>query len=170
MVGCLGKLYERLENLNYTYLQPNLKKNTLLRPKSAVAGANIFHLLTNNKSEAKNFYYCGCNGRPYYSYDEGEECNTRYVSDDPRAFCPKCGYRMSKQMTYVAPPAETSAGDTILSSEGGYPMSTISSIVMLNKFNVKDGVLLEERVVQLGLQEGLKLLKASLESKTSRTL
>ncbi|PQQ12357.1 uncharacterized protein Pyn_27548 [Prunus yedoensis var. nudiflora] len=60
MVGCIGKLYVSLENLSYTYLQPNLNKNTLLRPKSAVAGANIFHLLTNNKSdsEAKKFYYC----------------------------------------------------------------------------------------------------------------
>ncbi|BFG24094.1 hypothetical protein CerSpe_103680 [Prunus speciosa] len=32
MVGCLGKLYVSLENLSYTYLQPNLNKNTLLRP------------------------------------------------------------------------------------------------------------------------------------------
>ncbi|ONI24173.1 hypothetical protein PRUPE_2G228300 [Prunus persica] len=29
MVGCLGKLYEGLENLSYTYLQPNLKKKSM---------------------------------------------------------------------------------------------------------------------------------------------
>ncbi|BFG24095.1 hypothetical protein CerSpe_103690 [Prunus speciosa] len=72
-------------------------------------------------------------------------------------------------MTYVAPPAATSTRDTILSSEGGYvksvvtymmmddlevqPMSTISSIALLNKLNVKDVGAPEERVVQLGLQE-----------------
>lgn len=189
MVGCLGKLYASLENLNYTYLQPNLNKNTLLRPKSAVAGANIFHLLTNNKSdsEAKKFYYCDCNhpSSSFHSYHVTENSSTRYVSDDVGALCPKCGRTMSKQMTYVAPPTATSTRDTILSSEGGYvkgvvtymimddlevqPMSTISSIAMLNKFNVKDVGALEERVVQLGLQEGLKLLKASLESKTVLT-
>ncbi|BFG22611.1 hypothetical protein CerSpe_088850 [Prunus speciosa] len=121
MVGCLGRLYESLENLSYTYLQPNLDKDTLLKPKSAVAGANIFHLLTNDKSEAKNFYYCDCNDRSSsrkHSFRVSEEFTTRYVSDDPRAICPQCGNRMSKQMTYVAPPAATSAGETILASEG----------------------------------------------------
>ncbi|CAB4309700.1 unnamed protein product [Prunus armeniaca] len=33
MVGCLGKLYGNLENLNDTYLQPNLNKDVLLKPK-----------------------------------------------------------------------------------------------------------------------------------------
>ncbi|CAL2234290.1 unnamed protein product [Prunus armeniaca] len=33
MVGCLGKLYDSLENLNDTYLQPNLNKDVLLKPK-----------------------------------------------------------------------------------------------------------------------------------------
>ncbi|PQQ12356.1 uncharacterized protein Pyn_27547 [Prunus yedoensis var. nudiflora] len=85
---------------------------------------------------------------------------------------------MSEQMTYVRPPAATSTRDTILSSEGGYvksvvtymmmdylevqPMSTISNIAMLNKLNVKDVGAPEERV-------GLKLLKASSESKTVLT-
>ncbi|BFG38125.1 hypothetical protein CerSpe_243990 [Prunus speciosa] len=35
---------------------------------------------------------------------------------------------------------------------------------MLNKFNVKEVGTLEERIVHLGMDEGLKLLKASLES------
>ncbi|CAL8125205.1 unnamed protein product [Prunus armeniaca] len=42
------KLYASLENLSYTYLQPNLNKNTLLRPKSVVAevgGMNILEPL-----------------------------------------------------------------------------------------------------------------------------
>ncbi|CAL9020462.1 unnamed protein product [Prunus brigantina] len=33
MVGCLGKLYGNLENLNDTYLQPNLNKDVLQKPK-----------------------------------------------------------------------------------------------------------------------------------------
>ncbi|KAL3521034.1 hypothetical protein ACH5RR_019183 [Cinchona calisaya] len=47
------------------------------------------------------------------------------------------------------------------------PMSAISSIALLNKFNVKEVGALEEKVVDLGMDEALKLLKTSLESKTS---
>nr|XP_025621639.1 uncharacterized protein LOC112713106 [Arachis hypogaea] len=45
------------------------------------------------------------------------------------------------------------------------PMSTISSITLLNKFNVKEVGALQEKVVELGMNEGLRLLKASLQSK-----
>ncbi|CAL2242509.1 unnamed protein product [Prunus armeniaca] len=36
MVGCLGKLYESLENLSDTYMQPNLNKDSLLKPKTTI--------------------------------------------------------------------------------------------------------------------------------------
>ncbi|KAK1285250.1 hypothetical protein QJS10_CPB20g00920 [Acorus calamus] len=49
------------------------------------------------------------------------------------------------------------------------PMSTISIITLLNKFQVKDIGSLEERIVELGMDEGLKLLLASLQSKTVLT-
>ncbi|KDO67763.1 hypothetical protein CISIN_1g047373mg, partial [Citrus sinensis] len=49
------------------------------------------------------------------------------------------------------------------------PMSTISSITLLDKFNVKDVGGLEEKVVNLGVNEGLKLLKASLDCRTVLT-
>ncbi|KAJ8631659.1 hypothetical protein MRB53_024982 [Persea americana] len=49
------------------------------------------------------------------------------------------------------------------------PMSTISSITLLNKFSVKDVGDLEKSVVQVGMVEGLSILKASLHSKTVLT-
>ncbi|GMN57304.1 hypothetical protein TIFTF001_026417 [Ficus carica] len=48
------------------------------------------------------------------------------------------------------------------------PMSAISGIVLL-KFNIKDVGVLEERVVDITMSEGLKLLQASLQSKTVLT-
>ncbi|KAL5066729.1 hypothetical protein RYX36_017616 [Vicia faba] len=45
------------------------------------------------------------------------------------------------------------------------PMSTISSITLLNKFNIKEIGTLQEKVVEMGMDEGIKLLKASLQSK-----
>ncbi|VVA31877.1 PREDICTED: DUF674 [Prunus dulcis] len=174
MVGSMGKLYESVENLNDTYLQPNLDKDTLLKPKTTVAGANILPQLTNNinvDSNSKQFYMC--------SY-----CNPRHISDVCYTPCPNSySYSISTEVTYVSPQASSS---TVVAkgSEGGYvkgvvtymvmdnlevkPMSTISSIALLNQFNVKDVGALEEKVVHLGMQEGLKLLKASF--KTSAVL
>ncbi|XP_021825135.1 uncharacterized protein LOC110766159 [Prunus avium] len=168
MVGSLGKLYESVENLDDTYLQPNLDKDMLLEPKATVAGANILPLLTNNvDSNAKKFYMC--------SY-----CSSRSISDVHGTPCPNCSRGMNSEMTYVSPSPTVARP-----SEGGYvkgvvtymvmddlevtPMSTISSIAMLNKFNVKEVGALEEKVVNLGMEEGLKLLKASLETSTVLT-
>ncbi|KAK9997767.1 hypothetical protein SO802_017370 [Lithocarpus litseifolius] len=44
------------------------------------------------------------------------------------------------------------------------PLSTASLVPLLNEFHVKEGDL-EEKVVDLGMDEGLKLLKATLQSK-----
>ncbi|CAM8952215.1 unnamed protein product [Rhodiola kirilowii] len=49
------------------------------------------------------------------------------------------------------------------------PMSTISSISLLNTFNIKDVGVLEETTVTVDMAEGLKLLRASLHSKTVLT-
>ncbi|XP_043708162.1 uncharacterized protein LOC122657508 isoform X2 [Telopea speciosissima] len=49
------------------------------------------------------------------------------------------------------------------------PMSTISSIAILNRCDVKDIGALEDSVVHLGTKEGLDLLRASLQSKSVLT-
>ncbi|PKI74677.1 hypothetical protein CRG98_005004 [Punica granatum] len=45
------------------------------------------------------------------------------------------------------------------------PMSTISSISLLTKFNIQDLGILEEREINVRVNEAVKLLKASLQSK-----
>ncbi|PNX63358.1 hypothetical protein L195_g061587 [Trifolium pratense] len=45
-------------------------------------------------------------------------------------------------------------------------MSTISStITLLNNLNIKEIGTFQEKVVEIGVDEGIKLLKASLQSK-----
>uniref|UniRef100_M1CK80 Uncharacterized protein n=1 Tax=Solanum tuberosum TaxID=4113 RepID=M1CK80_SOLTU len=141
MVGCLGNLYESLQNLDNIYIQPNQKKDTLLKPKSA---ASVPLLLINNSPVQKQFYRC-----PTHS---------DYVTDDPRSYCPtsRCGCTMYINMTYVEPPVEN-----VVASNGGLvkgvvtymvlddlvvkPMSTISSITLLNQFSIKDVGVLKEK-------------------------
>lgn len=49
------------------------------------------------------------------------------------------------------------------------PMSMVSGVGLLNKFNIKDFGVLEEKVVGLGIDEGIELLKAYLLSKDALT-
>ncbi|KAL8247653.1 hypothetical protein R6Q59_008869 [Mikania micrantha] len=169
MVGSLGNLYDSIENLSSTYMQPNQSKDVILNPKIANYGAHV-PLLSLNADDSMNrkFYKCGS--------------SHVYVADDPTALCPQCKYQMSTELTYVA--GESAAKEA---AEGGgfvkgvvtymvmddlvvKPMSTISSIAMLNKFNVKEVGGLEEKVVSLEMKEGLMLLKASLQCKNVLTI
>ncbi|KAM4104565.1 hypothetical protein ACJW30_06G167900 [Castanea mollissima] len=164
MVCSLGNLYESVETLSETYLQPNQSKDAILKPKTPVSASDLPLLLSADETMiGKKFYMC-----PSFH---------RNVADDPRAACPFCNCYMNTKIPYIALEKVASSDD-----EGGYvkgvvtymvmddlvvkPMSTISSIALLQKFSVKEVGALEERVVDLGMDEGLKLLKASLQSKT----
>ncbi|CAN0898003.1 hypothetical protein LINGRAHAP2_LOCUS19456 [Linum grandiflorum] len=103
-----------------------------------------------------------------------------YVADDPRARCPGCGCEMNHQLTLAPPPAAVSDSEErgfvkglvtymVMDNLEVKTMSTISSIALLNEFNIQHLGDLEEKVVELGMDEGLKLLKASLQSKTVLT-
>ncbi|KAG6436139.1 hypothetical protein SASPL_101023 [Salvia splendens] len=170
MKGSLPNLYKSLEDLNDTYLLPNHSKDAFLKPVVPVSTSTLPLLaLPAAPTTQKNFYRCsGCNNNSYNS-------SYKHVSDDPRATCPSCSRVMNISVAYVDPPATE-----VASKEGGLvkgvvtymvmddlkikPMSTISSITMLNKFNVKEVGSLEEKVVDLGMNEAIKLLKTSFET------
>ncbi|KAL8525353.1 hypothetical protein ACS0TY_014833 [Phlomoides rotata] len=168
MVGSLANLYKSIETLNECYIQPNKTKDTLLKPVSPLPGYSV-PLLSIKEAPAtvKQFYRC-CN------------CTSYNVTDDPRAVCSSCRNLMNRVMTYVAPPGVVQQEKAAGGGEGGFvkglvtymvmddlvvkPMSTISSITLLNQFNIKDVLALEEKVVTLGMNQAVKLLKASLET------
>ncbi|KAG5533328.1 hypothetical protein RHGRI_027503 [Rhododendron griersonianum] len=164
MVGALGKLYESIQNLSETYFLPNQTKDSVLKPKAPLSATQVPLLsLDGGTSFAKRYYSC--------SYSSSH----RYIADNAHAVCPHCNVQMNREYQYVA-----AANEVAAAGEGGFvkgmvtymvmddlvvtPISTISSITMLNKFNVKDVGALEERVVDFGMPEGLKLWKASLHT------
>nr|KJB72875.1 hypothetical protein B456_011G248200 [Gossypium raimondii] len=107
-----------------------------------------------------------------------------YYGNDPTSTCPSCSHAMNIPATVVNPPNKVSTSSTA-AIEGGYikgvvaytimddstvtAISTISSITMLNKFNVQQVDALEEKVVDVGINEGVEILKASLQSNTVLT-
>ncbi|KAF7133079.1 hypothetical protein RHSIM_Rhsim09G0161800 [Rhododendron simsii] len=177
MVGTLGKLYESIKNLSETYFQPNQTKDSVLKPKAPLSATQVPLLrLDGGTSAAKTYYTCPTKGSSrLYDGSRRYDDNHEYFSDNARSVCPSCSKSLSKEIQYVAVANEVAAV-----GEGGFvkgvvtymvmddlevtPMSTFSVITMLNKFNVKDVGALEESVVDMGMPEGLKLLKASLHT------
>ncbi|XP_057426598.1 uncharacterized protein LOC130720032 [Lotus japonicus] len=170
MVGCLGNLYKSVENLKDNYMVPNQDKDVLLKPKATISSTEIGGLLPANYDDSKDnlgssFFICRNSGCPI---------RVTCYNTTP---CPQCGRAMNYRVDYAGKKVANDKGNSIKS---GFvkdmvpfmvmddlvvePMSTISSITLLNKFNVKDVGALQEMVVELGMDEGVKLLKASLES------
>ncbi|XP_058099041.1 uncharacterized protein LOC131243595 [Magnolia sinica] len=168
-VGCTESLYDSLENLDDEYMQPKFDKNTLLKPKiyNPISGPDPLLLLQGGASTASKYYTCG------YSYSH------RFVTDVEGVGCPSCNTRMTAEVVYVGPRVVASGSDggggcvkgvvtyMVMDDLAVKPMSTISGIALLAKFQVKDVSALEEKVVEVGFDEGLALLRASLESKTA---
>ncbi|CAN1269378.1 hypothetical protein LINPERPRIM_LOCUS13562 [Linum perenne] len=200
IVGCLGNLYQSIEELSDAFMQPGTNKDTVLNPGSPFQFVGNTLLLTDDNSSGK-----AAAKRKLYLYMCSNSQNHRTVSDSPYAICPRCTNRSNSAVypemnQYVICPrcknkskssnsgAGATSSTTVVNKNGGEsgfvkgvvtymvmdnlevkPMSTISSITLLNKFNIQDVGSLEEKVVELGMDEGLKLLKASLQTKTVLT-
>ena len=163
-VGSFEKIYESFENLGTTYLQPNVNKGTLLKPKVHTSGGTGVALLLPNivsSLTSRKLYGCASN--------YGSSCQA-YVADDSRTICPYCegSNSMSRELKFVDAPSATNKGSS-REGEGGYvkgvitymvmddlevkPMSIISIFTLLNNFNIKEIGVLEEKVVNLSMDE-----------------
>ncbi|CAO2193693.1 unnamed protein product [Urochloa humidicola] len=183
--GSVGNLYGSVEKLDSTYIQPGATKDTLLRPAvlSSPDGATLLRLSPPPAPP------CG-SGRQPISRSVMYRCTSivnsscrTYITDAYGKACPTCGNRMAAVAQYL-PPAPAVGGQTAGAAEGFVqgvvtymvmddlmvtPMSAISSFLLLNAFAVTDLAALQEKTVQLGYNEGLEILRASLQSKTVLT-
>ncbi|KAF8725684.1 hypothetical protein HU200_020230 [Digitaria exilis] len=177
MHGSVGRLYQSVEHIGVSYLQPGTDKKDLLQPKVLHPDARELLLLQGGVSGAGD-------GEPplarFRLYTCAGYCATATM--EAKATCPQCKLVMATEVAFVLPSAATPAAAGSSSDEsGGYvkgvvtymvtdglevtPMSAISSITMINKFAGKD-VELAEKFVTVGTDEGLALLKAALRSDT----
>ncbi|XP_038679804.1 uncharacterized protein LOC119980964 [Tripterygium wilfordii] len=184
VVGSVGNLYHSIKDLNDAYMLPKKSKEMLLNPVLAnPSAANVPLLLPNNHqpSTQKPLYRCSGNGQHLAFGPPGPSGHcVPYVSYQLNQSCPNCNNLMNSKATIVGQVEEGPS-----SFKGGFvqglvtymimddlvvkPLSTISSIALFHKFNVKEMGSLEEKTVNLTMDEGKKLLKASLQSKTVLT-
>ncbi|CAN1269386.1 hypothetical protein LINPERPRIM_LOCUS13566 [Linum perenne] len=153
MVGCLGNLYQSIEELDDTFIQQSTSKDIVLNPKVQLYTADTNLLLTgcdnsNGTSATGKVYLC-----PTYHLN---------VADDQNAVCPQCSNRTTAVVPYVAPPAGKKSDQKgglgvvtymVMDDLEVKPMSTISSLTLLSKFNIQQVGALEERVIELGMDE-----------------
>lgn len=163
MVGGLGNIYESIQNISTKYLRRPDMKDNLLTPKVYLSGGTGRLLQLPNVSTWKLY---GCSSL-YCSF----------VSDDCHDKCFFCKDSSLSELRY-----RNDCYFTSETEEGGYvedvvtymvtddlavePLSSTASITtLLDKLNVKEIGTLEEKMVDLGTEEGMKLLRASLLSK-----
>ncbi|KAG2595590.1 uncharacterized protein LOC120710463 [Panicum virgatum] len=187
MPGSFGNLYGSVEKLDDSYVLPGAEKKTVLQPAvvpSAASTSRSSLLLAPSSGRPRSFFRCG-NSLIYSS------CFS-YVTDTRDTRCPSCSSKMNSALKFVAPVAggsghdvqkassSTSAGAakglvkeavtyTVRDDLTVAPMSTISTITLLNTAGVTNFAALLEKTVRLGYAEGLAIVKASLQSKTVLT-
>ncbi|XP_020102540.1 uncharacterized protein LOC109720073 [Ananas comosus] len=187
MVGSVANIRQSLESLDSTYFLSDQAKVDLLNPKISVPSLSENGVLLLPTSASSSLM--GMNKRYYRcSYNYNSSSCSNYVTHVRGAQCPSCAQRMTTELQCVEPNSSgavqavgTSKGEnglgvvkgvvtyTIMDDLTIRPMSTISSITLLNTCNVKDLSVLQEMTVNLGMEEGLQLLKASLQPKTVLT-
>ncbi|KAL2323895.1 hypothetical protein Fmac_022953 [Flemingia macrophylla] len=146
MVGSIANLYQSVENISDTYMQPNLCKDVLLKPRALQISA-LLPLNddgANFDSISKSFYLCP------------SRCDYNMTCDNETR-C-QCRRTMSREevVTYMI------MDDLVI--------EPISSITLINKFNIKEAGALQEKVVKLGMAQAVNILEASLRSKMVLTI
>ncbi|KAK4774612.1 hypothetical protein SAY86_009547 [Trapa natans] len=192
MVGSLGNLYDSIEKLDDTYcIKPSSSfgysdvKNRLLKPRipSYSGTTEKSGDITPALLPREPISYDDSQNVAYYRCPPTNYSTCCYVSLNPSATCPNCEDVMSKLMTLVDVPARQVL--VVAPESEGYvkgvmtymvmddlsvsTMSNISCITLLDKFKVAHLSCLGEKVIELGTNEGLALLKASFQSKTVLT-
>jgi hypothetical protein len=169
MVGSVGNLYASIDKLDATYVQPGAAKDALLRPTvvSPATGTAIRSSLLRlpeppspGKPRQKTLYRC-----------TGTYCGNisrAYVADAYGKACPYCQSAMTAEVQYLSSTAQATTAQGAVAATGLVqgivtytvmddltvtPMSSISSITLLNTFAVRDLADLQEKTVQLGYDE-----------------
>ncbi|XP_076941223.1 uncharacterized protein LOC143610706 [Bidens hawaiensis] len=172
MIGGLSNVYKSISDLNNDYLQSNKTKDVLLNPKSSLPyfSNNIQTPLLSTQASSSptptphspaKLYRCG-------------HCSILLLASYA-TFCPTCKIPMTTHDDrYVLKSSVLNAQHPtkgfvkglvtymVMDDLAVSPLSTISNITLLNKFNIKDLGSLEEKVVHIGMNEYTLLRLGSL--------
>ncbi|KAF5947109.1 hypothetical protein HYC85_017337 [Camellia sinensis] len=157
-IGCLKNLYESVENLDEEHFKSEFKE-IILDPRSA---AEIYcrNLKLNlNESKSGKYYVCDSGNCSFVSYTKTDCC--------------RCGKPLELEARLVSLAHEDGAVFVkpttrfmITDDFQVLPMSTMTGLSLLSKLGAMDESKIEERTLNIGKDEVLKLLNYSLASRT----
>jgi hypothetical protein len=148
MVGCFPSLYKSIENLSDACFQPDQTKDFLLKPRVAIPGPKVPLLLPNTDQSftcrRKTHFKCTTSGCSTYrtndiEYKQGKACSS----------CIDSMNNMSRDAGYV----KGMVSNMVMDDLEVKPMSTNSGITLLREFNVEAVGAIEEKLVDLGMDE-----------------
>ncbi|OMO86059.1 hypothetical protein CCACVL1_09823 [Corchorus capsularis] len=171
-IGCMGNLYESVENLDMQFFRTEACKSMLLHPRNGAAAQCASLKLTIDNSEPLQYFCC-----------ESEDCTFsqhKLLSHYRNANC-GCGRLMSRKIdltenkeilfdarnrgVFVKGLARMIVSDELKIM----PPATATSFSLLSNLGLTDGSTIEERVFNIGVNQVLNLLRFSLVSRNPLT-
>ncbi|KAG6629217.1 uncharacterized protein LOC122293344 [Carya illinoinensis] len=150
--GSLGRVHESIQNLDPSYLLPNLTKGSLLNPKSAFLSSTLTPpLLQKFVSPNPEIMPNPWRGGIVFPTTTGHVTSIPYENTTEKGY-------VRGVVTYM-----------VMDDLTVKPMSTISSITLLNTLNIKDVSSVQEKKVEIDIKKGLELMQFSLYSTTVLT-
>ncbi|XP_058095139.1 uncharacterized protein LOC131240730 [Magnolia sinica] len=167
-IGCMDALQESVKNLDSQYLQTEAVKEMLLCPKSSWE-SQAKDLALNVDTELTRYYVCtSCytGSHPLISTVKNVQC--------------RCGQEMAKEVVIKkSKPAADGINEGVTVKETMRftigddlrvsPISTETSLSLLHKLGVRDWTALEEKNVDVGANEALRILRRLFVSTTPLT-
>ncbi|CAJ2631048.1 unnamed protein product [Trifolium pratense] len=189
-VGSIENVYQSVQDLDEIYMHPQQSKDHLLNPMASISSnefCNLFPTPDDNSSGISDFLLV--NELDPEDEEEEEELlgDTLFyacpnlcsidVTSDKTTICSRCNIAMNHETTCELMTNDVAEKNTSILN--GFVKNNATFLVMddlviqpitsvidvVNKFNLSKISSLQDMVVELGLDEGIKLLKASLQSK-----
>ncbi|KAK8916792.1 hypothetical protein KSP39_PZI022633 [Platanthera zijinensis] len=163
-LGSLDTLYESVERLDAKHLQTEACKEMLLNPRNAAEmQCEYLKIKGIHDPNPRTVFICSetdCLTQP-----------TSYYTYNSKCLCSRCGKLMGKTLQW---PEETSGeGGIFVNDKVNFmitdglrviPSSLLKGLTLFKGMQIKDASMLEERVIDLGKEEILMLLRRSLVS------
>ncbi|KAK8964968.1 hypothetical protein KSP40_PGU021144 [Platanthera guangdongensis] len=163
-LGSLDTLYESVERLDAKHLQTEACKEMLLNPRNAAEmQCEYLKIKGIHDPNPRTVFIC--------SETDCLTQSTSYYTYNSKCLCSRCGKLMGKTLQW---PEETSGeGGIFVNDKVNFmitdglrviPCSLLKGLSLFKGMQIKDASMLEERVIDLGKEEILKLLRRSLVS------
>ncbi|TXG74040.1 hypothetical protein EZV62_002619 [Acer yangbiense] len=169
--GSFGRIYGSVMNLNPSYLQSNVSKDVVLKPKTAssspIDSVPLLRNFVSKKRKCESSYYgqYGTYGAAKARRVDPSSSDSSYTSSSDSSSKSRAATSRKEKQGFVRSLVKYIVMDNLKVM----PISSFSIISLLNQYRVNDFSSLEKETVTINFDKGLELVKASFASDTVLT-